>query len=125
MKTFAVKLWVGSVAMVSLLGLGSGAMAEAPRADILPPPAGDAAQLYEKSCGKCHGADGKGETGMAKKGREKGERWPDLTVSKLESDKVLAIIKDGVPDTKMKGYGDKLNGAELKALTDFVIGLRK
>lgn len=132
MKTFTSKRFVGPLGtlaaglLFSVFAI-SGAAAE-PRADVIPPKPGemvDAGAVYEKSCAKCHGADGKGDTGMGKKAKEKGEKWADLSTSKLERAKVLAIVKDGVPDTKMKGYGDKLSALELEAVTDFVIGLRK
>lgn len=129
MKTFTSKRLLGTLTAGFLFSVFaiSGASAE-PRADVIPPKPGemvDAGAVYEKSCTKCHGADGKGDTGMGKKAKEKGEKWADLSTSKLERAKVLAIVKDGVPDTKMKGYGDKLSPLELEAVTDFVIGLRK
>lgn len=129
MKTFTSKRFLGTLAAGVLFSVfaWSGASAE-PRADVIPPRPGelvDAGAVYEKSCAKCHGADGKGDTGMGKKAKEKGEKWADLSTSKLERAKVMAIVKDGVPDTKMKGYGDKLSTLELEAVTDFVIGLRK
>jgi mono/diheme cytochrome c family protein len=122
------KLWMGSLAAAGFMLFAGGAMADGPRADVIPPQPADTvsgAAVYEKSCTKCHGADGKGETGMGKKAKEKGEKWADLSTSKLDKDKVTAIVKDGVADTKMKGYGDKLSAAELQAVTDFVVGLRK
>lgn len=122
------KHWMGSLAAAGFMFLAGSAMAESPRADVIPPQPAEpvsGATVYEKSCGKCHGADGKGDTGMGKKAKEKGEKWPDISVSKLDKAKTLAIVKDGVADTKMKGYGDKLSAAELEAVTDFVIGLRK
>lgn len=129
MKTFTSKRLFGTLTAGFLFSVFaiSGAAAE-PRADVIPPKPGevvDAGAVYEKSCAKCHGADGKGDTGMGKKAKEKGEKWADLSTSKLERAKVLAIVKDGVADTKMKGYGDKLTPLELEAVTDFVIGLRK
>ncbi len=104
------------------------ALAGGPQLDEAPPPkpgVETGAELYTKSCGKCHGPDGKGDTGMGKKGREKGQRWPELNASKLERAKVLAVIRDGIADSPMKPYGEKMSAGELEAVTDFVIGLRK
>lgn len=121
-------LLAGLFALVAPLSVGAAMAGPGPTADVPPgpPPVVDGgAELYAKSCNKCHGPDGKGETGMGKKGREKGERWPDLSASKLARDKTLAIIRDGVTDTAMKGYGEKLSADELEQVTDFVLGLRK
>jgi len=108
------------------------ALAGGPQLDEAPPPAPGpkpevetGAEVYTKTCGKCHGPDGKGDTGMGKKAREKGQRWPELNTSKLDREKVLAVIRDGIADSPMKPYGEKLSAAQLEAVTDFVIGLRK
>lgn len=130
MKTFTSKLLMGCLAASGLALFVSGASlaGDGPRMDEAPaktPGVMSGAEVYEKSCTKCHGADGKGDTGMGKKGKEKGQRWPDLAESKIERAKVFAVVKDGVADTQMKGYGEKLGTGELDAVVDYVIGLRK
>lgn len=129
MKPFASSfVRLALVAAGLALCLSSVALAGETQLDEAPPPqpaADGGAELYAKSCAKCHGPDGKGDTGMGKKGREKGQRWPELNTSKLERDKVLAILRDGIADSPMKAYGDKMTASELAAVTDFVIGLRK
>lgn len=125
-----ISVWFlgGASALAMLLtAVPSSAGASGPlRADEAPPlPATDGASVYERSCAKCHGPDGKGDTGMGKKARGEGKKWPDLTQSKDDADKVLAIIRDGVPDTKMKAYGDKLSAEELGNVRDYVMSFRK
>jgi mono/diheme cytochrome c family protein len=116
-----------SAASLLALGLGGAALASAPTppapAPVLAEETG--ADLYTKNCAKCHGDDGKGETGMGKKAREKGEKWPDLSKESEPREHVVAVIKEGVPNSKMKAYGDKLTAAQIDLVTDFVIGLRK
>jgi mono/diheme cytochrome c family protein len=116
-----------SAASLIALGLATGASASAPApTDAVPVLAEETgAELYTKNCAKCHADDGKGETGMGKKAREKGERWPDLSKEQLPREKVVEVIKQGIPNTKMKAYGDKLTPAQIELVTDFVIGLRK
>lgn len=124
-----VAWFVSSASALTLLSTvaPSGASVPLPlQADEAPPiPATDGASVYERTCAKCHGPDGKGDTGMGRKARGEGKNWPDLTQSKDEADKVLGIIRDGVPDTKMKGYADKLSAEELTNVRDFVMAFRK
>lgn len=125
-----ISAWLlGSASALTLIAttLPSGANGPSPlRADEAPPlPATDGASVYENSCAKCHGADGKGDTGMGRKAREEGKKWPDLSSSTTDAAKVLAIITDGVPDTKMKAYGPKLSAEALKNVADYVLTLRK
>src|ERR1017187_2486970 len=59
--------------------------------------AGDAMANYEKSCAKCHGADGKGETKMGKKLGAKD--YTDAKVQdELKDDAAFKAIKDGYKD---------------------------
>jgi cytochrome c553 len=88
--------------------------------------AADAKETWEKTCAKCHGTDGKGDTKMGKKLDIK-----DLTDAKIQSeltdDKAFKIIKDGVKDgdkTKMKP-AENLTDAEIKALVAQVRTFKK
>jgi cytochrome c553 len=88
--------------------------------------AADVKETWEKSCAKCHGADGKGDTKMGKKLDIK-----DLTDSKyqatLKDEDMLKAIKEGVKDgdkTRMKAT-EGLNDAEMKALVDYVRAFKK
>ncbi len=116
-----------SAASLIALGVATGASASGPAPKDSAPVVADetGADLYTKNCAKCHGDDGKGETGMGKKAREKGEKWPDLSKETEPREEVVAVIKQGIPNTKMKAYGDKLTPAQIDLIADFVIGLRK
>ncbi len=88
--------------------------------------AGDAKENYEKTCAKCHGPDGKGDTKMGKKLEIK-----DFTDAKyqdsLKDDQMLKAIKEGVKDgdkTRMKA-AEGLNDDEMKALVKLVRGFKK
>ena len=88
--------------------------------------AADAKETWEKTCAKCHGADGKGDTKMGKKLEIK-----DLTDSKLQASlkdgDMLKAIKDGVKDgekLKMKAT-EGLTEDEMKALVAYVRALKK
>ena len=83
-------------------------------------------ETWEKSCAKCHGPDGKGDTKMGKKLDIK-----DLTDAKLQislkDEEMLKAIKEGVKDgekTKMKA-AEGLNDTEMKALVAFVRTFKK
>lgn len=93
-------------------------------ADVVPvTPSGPT--LYEASCAKCHGADGKGATKIGEKLRGEGKRMPDLTASKLDDASTRAAIADGIPGSAMKGYAAKLSAAEIDALTAYTKRLRR
>jgi len=88
--------------------------------------AADVKETWEKSCAKCHGPDGKGDTKMGKKLDIK-----DLTDSKyqatLKDEDMFKAIKEGVKDgekIRMKG-AEGLNDAEMKDLVNYVRALKK
>src|SRR5215217_1973404 len=80
--------------------------------------AADVKELYEKSCVKCHGADGKGDTKMGKKVGVK-----DLTDAKIQAEftdeQAFKTIKEGKKDKEDKVLMKPIEGAtddEIKAL---------
>jgi len=88
--------------------------------------AADAQANWEKSCQKCHGKDGKGETPMGKKLTIK-----DMTDAKYQAtftdEKATKAIKEGIKDgdtTKMKAAED-LSDAEIKDLVAKVRSFKK
>jgi cytochrome c553 len=88
--------------------------------------AADVKENWEKSCAKCHGPDGKGDTKMGKKLEVK-----DFTDAKVQADMkddaMLKAIKEGVKDgdkTRMKAV-EGLSDEEMKALVDYVRKFKK
>ena len=88
--------------------------------------AADVKETWEKSCAKCHGPDGKGDTKVGKKLDIK-----DLTDSKyqatLKDEDMFKAIKEGVKDgekIRMKA-AEGLNDAEMKDLVTYVRALKK
>jgi cytochrome c553 len=86
----------------------------------------DAGAIWEKSCQKCHGADGKGETKMGKKLELK-----DFTDAKYQDSftdaQATKAIKEGIKDgdkTKMKA-AEGLSDDEIKALVAKVRAFKK
>lgn len=89
--------------------------------------AADVKELYEKSCAKCHGADGKGDTKMGKKSNVK-----DLTDAKYQAsftdDQAFKTIKDGKKDKEDKVLMKPIENAtdeEIKALVAFSRAFKK
>lgn len=78
---------------------------------------------WSAKCKSCHGEDGRGDTKMGKK-----EKVQDLTTAKWQSshtdDQIRSAISDGVPDTKMKPFKEKLDAARIDELVKFVRGLK-
>ncbi len=79
--------------------------------------AGDVKEIWEKTCQKCHGEDGKGETKMGSKVGVK-----DLTDAKYQAtftdEKAFKAIKEGIKEddkTKMKP-AEGLSDDDIKAL---------
>jgi mono/diheme cytochrome c family protein len=88
--------------------------------------AADVKENWQKHCGKCHGADGKGETSMGKKMKVK-----DYTSAKVQEemkdDDMAKIIKEGKKEgskTLMKAFPE-LNDAEITALVKYVRAFKK
>lgn len=89
--------------------------------------ADDAKVVYEKTCAKCHGADGKGDTKMGKKLAVR-----DLTSAKVQSeitdDGAFKVIKEGKKDDKgvilMKPV-EGVDDAGVKALVAYVRTFKK
>jgi mono/diheme cytochrome c family protein len=88
--------------------------------------AADANAIWEKSCQKCHGADGVGDTKMGKKLEIK-----DFTDAKYQAsftdEKATKAIKEGIKDgdkTRMKPAED-LSDDDIKALVAKVRAFKK
>ncbi|MGZ8899466.1 MAG: c-type cytochrome [Limisphaerales bacterium] len=89
--------------------------------------AADVKVLYEKSCVKCHGADGKGQTKLGQKAGVK-----DLSDAKVQAaftdDQAFKTIKEGKKDTEGKILMKPIEGAtddEIKALVAHSRSLKK
>ncbi len=89
--------------------------------------AGDANETWEKTCSKCHGAEGKGDTKIGQKLDIK-----DLSDAKVQAgftdDQAFKALKEGLKDsegkTRMKPV-EGLSDDEIKALVQKVRGLKK
>jgi len=88
--------------------------------------AADAKENWDKSCKKCHGPEGKGDTTIGKKLEIK-----DFTDAKyqasLKDDAMLKAIKEGVKDgekVRMKA-AEGLSDEEMKALVTYVRAFKK
>lgn len=70
-------------------------------------------ELYTQNCSRCHGPEGQGT-----------RRAPSLNVkSYLETTNDAAlqqIITQGVPDTAMPAWGDRMSDAEIQAVVGFI-----
>jgi mono/diheme cytochrome c family protein len=75
----------------------------------------DGKPIFEAKCKSCHGADGKGDTTIGKK-----VNIPSLAGTALSKAKVISTTEAGVPDTKMKGFKDKLSADEIEAVATYV-----
>jgi cytochrome c553 len=89
--------------------------------------AGDAKENWEKSCAKCHGADGKGQTKMGTKLGVK-----DLTDAKVQADvkddAAFKAIKEGLKDKEGKTLhkpSEGLSDDDIRALIKHLRGFKK
>jgi cytochrome c553 len=88
--------------------------------------AGDAKETWDKTCAKCHGPDGKGQTKMGQKLGIK-----DYTDAKVQAaftdDEAFKALKEGLKDsegkTRMKP-AEGLTDDEIKALVQHVRGFK-
>lgn len=123
-RTFAFAVAGAAVIAAGLAFAPSSALAGAEAGS---PPAAvamaDGAAVFTKECKKCHGEDGKGKTKMGE-----ANKIPDLTSPEWQGGhdkaKVVKIVTDGVADTKMKAFKEKLTAEEIGAVADFVKALK-
>jgi cytochrome c553 len=84
--------------------------------------AGDAKENWEKSCAKCHGADGKGQTKMGQKLGIKD--YTDAKVqAEIKDDVAFKALKEGLKDSEGKTLMKPVEGLsddEIKALVAYV-----
>ncbi len=89
--------------------------------------AADAKETWEKSCAKCHGADGKGKTKMGEKLGIKD--YTDAKVqAEMKDDEAFKSIKDGLKDKEGKVLmkpAEGLSDDEIKGLVAYVRTLKK
>ena len=82
----------------------------------------DAKAIYEKSCQKCHGADGKGDTKMGKKLGCKD--YSDAKVqAELKDADAIKAIKEGLKDKEDKTLmkpADGLSDDDIKGLVAYL-----
>jgi cytochrome c553 len=85
---------------------------------LLSASAGDAKEIYEKACAKCHGKDGKGDTKMGKKSGAKDYTNPKVQ-EEMKDDKAFKVIKEGLKDKDDKVLmkpAEDISDADIKAL---------
>jgi len=102
---------------IALLAIMAAALGSASAADVT--------ENWNKSCAKCHGPDGKGETKLGKKAEVK-----DMTTTAyqadLKDDKAFKSIKEGIKDgdkVKMKP-AEGLSDDDIKALIAYMQTLK-
>jgi cytochrome c551/c552 len=89
--------------------------------------AGEAKVIYEKSCAKCHGADGAGQTKMGQKLGVK--NYADAKVQAAMKDEEMAkAIKEGAKDKDGKVVmkpAEGISDEEVKGLVALIRGFKK
>jgi len=109
--------------MKKILTLGIAALAMA----AFSARAGDAAALYQQSCAKCHGTDGKGDTRIGKKLGVKDYTDPKVQ-AELKDDAAFKAIKEGLKDkdgnTLMKPT-EGVSDEDIKALVAYMRTFKK
>ncbi len=79
------------------------------------------AALFKTKCAACHGADGKGETGIGK--ADKIRDLGSADVQKQTDDELAGIIGNG--KNKMPAYGKSLKADQIKDLVAFIRTLKE
>ncbi len=83
----------------------------------------DGKALYEGKCKSCHAIDGKGTATMKEK-----NKIPDLTDAAWQGAhdraKIVAVVTDGIKDTKMGSFKAKLKPEEIEAVAVYVKTLK-
>ncbi len=84
----------------------------------------ESADLWKAKCKSCHGDSGKGDTKEGKK-----YKIDDMSdagwQSRHDDAKIKKAISEGIPDSKMKPYKDKLSEAEIDGLVKYIRSFKK
>jgi len=88
---------------------------------VMPARAQEGASVYKTKCAVCHGADGKGDTGMGKamKLRDLGSE----DVQKQTDEQLIEITTNG--KGKMPAYKGKLTDAQIKQVVAYIRTFKK
>lgn len=97
-------LWIGASSTAAVFAADAGGKA-----------------LFEKSCAGCHGADGKGNPGMAKVLGEKGLNVATQETAKKSDEQLLKVISEG----SGKMPASKLSKDEQKQALGYIRSLAK
>ena len=81
----------------------------------------DTASLYKTKCAACHGADGKGDSPMAKKLGVRDFASPE--VQKQSDEDLFTVTQKG--RNKMPGFASSLKDPQIKDLVAYIRGLAK
>lgn len=89
----------------------------------------DAAADWSKSCAKCHGKEGKGDTKMGQKLGIKDYSNAEVQ-AKLTDEEMTKAIKNGAGtakggETPMPAYGGKLSDAQIADLVKYIRSFKK
>jgi len=102
-----MRRWLLAPALALVLAAAGSAPAAAADAD------GKA--LFEKTCKKCHGPDGKGDTPAGRK-----MKVPVWDAEKMKADHVVETVRE---NKKHKTVSKKVSDAELQAIAAYVASL--
>jgi len=96
-------------------------------ATVLSASAADAKATYDKSCAKCHGADGKGQTKMGQKLGIKD--YTDAKVqAEMKDEDAINAIKEGLKDKEGKVLmkpAEDLSAEDIKGLVAYMRTFKK
>jgi cytochrome c6 len=102
---------------LALLALTLGLAGTARALDVTP--------AWKKHCASCHGMDGKGETPMGKKHKVEDLSSAEWQGKKKHTDAFIRdVIANGIPETKMKAFKDKLTDEEIDAMIAYIRALK-
>lgn len=74
---------------------------------------------WDRHCAKCHAEDGSADTKLGQKLEIMDYTDPE-SLAEFSDEDLFNMTKDGVEDTKMRGYGEKLTDEEIHALVAYM-----
>ena len=78
-------------------------------------------QLYDKHCAGCHGDTGKGDGAMGEELNPKPANLVDADWKHGSTDgEIFVVIRDGVKNSGMKGFGKKLTAHQMWDIVNYV-----
>ena len=121
--TVIKKNWLSILVMISFLGLGEQAQADDGIVISSQPDIDQGKEIYQAHCLECHGTKGNGDGPRAATLAFRPGTLVSPAMENKTDDELLVIIAEGIPQTAMQGWNDRLSVDDRRNVLAYVRSL--